>query len=692
MGQDDSINDRPQKELTADTIRLPNFRMIRELGRGGMGVVFLASQVSLEREVAVKVFPATGVKDTNLKRFFREVQLCVTLSHPNVVKLLDAGSTDEWAWLAMECIKGQPLDRWVHANGPMKANQLAAAMEELADALDFVHQNKIVHRDLKPANVMKPDTGGLKLMDFGLGRMESSVTLTDQGAVVGSPRYLAPETVTQGVMDTVTDLYGLGFLFYEISTATRPYDGRSLRETLAGIVKEVLPPPSRLEPSLPAELDRIIMKLLEKNRDQRYQSCQELLADVRKLRASEAFVGTSWETSRPNLDLLGSAADLLKPAVPEPTKPIARPSRKTAVPRVTGSFAVTAPPPAGPSTAKVLGIAAVVGALIGFATIALVRGRRPPPPPPAERSPSAAPVVKPSAPSGKPLAVLVDALAAPLAELEAPQLVEKIEKSEGKRPTAKPALLPDWNRKAADWLLLQPFAENWRKLTSKHDITRVLEDTSHPLEVRRRLYTAALFYLHLDDFVATPGQDPPFGAEALIKPWAQDVDEPGHNKADLKALCLRAPACAEVISNNDELHWYAFYDERGRNDHDPVNLIAGPSKRKYEDEPLPQVDIAGPKRPVSLLALTRFLFLQRYFQLDLRPISPEDGDIQVRTVLIRGRPGVKGNARSLITGTRVSGDLVPPGKYQVRIRAFRMVGEENWGMWLEELRAAVGAP
>src|SRR5256885_2121126 len=113
MTRDDTRNDRPLEDLRPEDIRLPGFRMIRELGRGGMGVVFLAQQASLEREVAVKLFPTKGVKDNNLKRFLREVQLCVSLSHPHVVKLIDAGSTDEWAWLAMEYVTGEPLDRHV---------------------------------------------------------------------------------------------------------------------------------------------------------------------------------------------------------------------------------------------------------------------------------------------------------------------------------------------------------------------------------------------------------------------------------------------------------------------------------------------------------------------------------------------------------------------------------------------------
>jgi serine/threonine protein kinase len=687
-----------QDELSADNIKLPNFTMLRELGRGGMGVVFLARQESLDREVAVKVFPARGVKETNLKRFFREVQLCVALSHPHVVKLLDAGATEEWAWLAMECIQGQSLDRFVLQNGPMRQNQLLATMEELSDALDFCHENKIIHRDIKPANVMKPKVGSLKLMDFGLARGESSMTLTDDGAVVGSPRYLAPETVTAGVMNEVSDLYGLGFLFYEVATATRPYDQRSLRDTLAGIVREKLPAPSRVEPSISPGIDEVIMKLLAKKPEERFQSAKELLEAVRALRSSRDFIGTSWETSRPELNL--SAPDLQPAKVLDPTPPpgttgkipaVNRPSRKVSgVLRSTGSFAVQDMQP--DETKKQIAIAAAVGIAVFGALLLLglwaMRGNPGPTPSPTSPPSSTSSTALASTAAASALEKAVDAFCASLEGRELDQMLDQLQNAVGRRAGDFGSKdRSAWVAKAHEWLRTKPFSTRWREVGALDRPAPLLTDAAVRHELRLRFYHATLFLLHLDDFTADGNTQPLYRAEDVIAPWTTSIAAAGRTRRDGLAFCEKVQAggrCMSVHNRSDEDPWYRFVNHQAADD--PVQIIHAGADKKVQDDPLPVADLPGPYQQVTFLAHTRFLFIDRWFQLDFTPLGRPDGDRRVRTALIRARHVSSRNERDALFGVKVSSDLVPPGRYEITIRAFRLAGEEP-AMWLRELWA-----
>ncbi|MBI4864412.1 MAG: serine/threonine protein kinase, partial [Candidatus Riflebacteria bacterium] len=477
-------------------IEIPDYEIVREIGRGGMGVVYLARQLSLGRHVAVKVMSTASVDASNVARFLREVRLCVALSHPHVVKLLDGGTTDDWAYLAMEYLDGQDLDGWLFDHGPLRAHQLLQGMEELADALDFVHSQEIVHRDIKSANVIVAKVGGLRLMDFGLARAVESTVLTREGHAVGSPRYLAPETFTRGIMDRLTDLYSLGLVFYEMATATRPFDATtSLKDLAQRIIHGDLPPPSQHEREIPKEIDRLVLKLLSTDRAGRFQTSRELLEAIRVLRSSDSFFGTSWETSRPALNLLSD-----QPAVTaEPTRePRAGPpgpaeagTRSGRHRRTTRRQPVTPQPPRRVGLGTLVAMVAAAGLLVGLILRAVVGG--------------APKLVQPSPEANLRLSV-ARRFADSASRIDLARLVKELETQHGGRATPRyssknltPERLAATRQKMTAILARQSFHGPYLDLVARGG--RTLLDGTLPDSLRMSIYEGLLTLSHLDHFL-----------------------------------------------------------------------------------------------------------------------------------------------------------------------------------------------
>jgi serine/threonine protein kinase/tetratricopeptide (TPR) repeat protein len=270
-----------------------HYRIIDKLGEGGMGVVYLAEDKHLARRVAIKFLTST---DHHYRaRFIREARAVSALSHPNIATVHDYGETDDGQpFIVMEFIKGEILSDLLGGQGVtlVRAVEIVAA---IAEALSEAHQQGIVHRDIKPSNVVLTERGQVKVLDFGLVKhlFEAPATSLDLNAdtvystqtrsdvIVGTPLYLSPEQATGKPVDGRSDLFSLGALFYECLTGQSAFSGGSVLEIGAQIIHVTPPPPSQINPSVPAELDRIALKALEKNIDARYQSADDLVKDLK---------------------------------------------------------------------------------------------------------------------------------------------------------------------------------------------------------------------------------------------------------------------------------------------------------------------------------------------------------------------------------------------------------------------------
>jgi serine/threonine protein kinase len=257
----------------------------RELGRGGMGVVYLADDTRLSRAVALKaIAPALGAELAGRKRLQLEARAAGGLSHPSIATVYALDEIDGVLYLACEYVPGEPL-RALLKGGPLAIEQVVDIALQLARALATAHTQGIVHRDIKPENVMRTPSGVIKVLDFGLARLESSSQsgLTQTGAIVGTPAYLSPEQAQGQTADFRTDIFALGVLTYELASGKNPFATPVLAATLARIVNDDPAPLSELQPKSPPALDAFLVRCLRKDPRERYASTQEVVADLERL-------------------------------------------------------------------------------------------------------------------------------------------------------------------------------------------------------------------------------------------------------------------------------------------------------------------------------------------------------------------------------------------------------------------------
>lgn len=263
--------------------RLGDFRIIREIGRGGMGVVFEAEQQSLGRRVALKVLPPNALLDeAQVRRFHREARAAAALHHTNIVPVFGVGEEEGLHYYVMQLIDGEPLDRWVQAGHerPMEARRAAGIVRQIADAVQFAHDHGTLHRDIKPANLLLDRTGNVWITDFGLALLrEREETVTDH--VAGTLRYMAPERF-RGIADEASDQYSLGITLYELVTGTRAFEGSSSGELLHRITQNDPIAARTYAPQLPRDLETIIEKAISKDPGHRYARVGDFAADLQR--------------------------------------------------------------------------------------------------------------------------------------------------------------------------------------------------------------------------------------------------------------------------------------------------------------------------------------------------------------------------------------------------------------------------
>lgn len=257
---------------------LGQFQIIQELGRGGMAVVYKAYQPALQRYVALKVLPRQfAYEEDFVKRFRQEAIAAARLRHPNIVTIYDVGQEGDIQYIVMELLEGQSLARLIRQTGPMPPARVINLISQVAAALDYAHKQGFVHRDIKPGNVMVDASDHATLTDFGIARAMGATRLTQTGAMIGTPEYMAPEQVRGQPVDHRADIYALGIVCYEMLSGRTPFSGDTAT-VLYKQAHEAPPPLPQLAPSTPPAMVAAIARALAKNPDERFQSAGEFAA------------------------------------------------------------------------------------------------------------------------------------------------------------------------------------------------------------------------------------------------------------------------------------------------------------------------------------------------------------------------------------------------------------------------------
>lgn len=265
-------------------LRYGHFEIVRELGHGAMGTVYLARDIMGHRAVALKTLKPEGVDAQELadmkERFFREAESAKQLHHPAIVKVFEAGEDRGTAYFAMELLDGLTLKEFCTKRGTIAVRRAVEIAALVAEALTYAHARNVVHRDIKPENIMILSNGDIKITDFGVAKLMDA-SQTQSGVVLGTPNYMSPEQLIGQKVDGRSDLFSLGVVFYEVLTGVRPFQARNISEMLRLHETCNPPAPSTLRAEVPASVDAITLRALQRDLDDRYQLGELMARDLR---------------------------------------------------------------------------------------------------------------------------------------------------------------------------------------------------------------------------------------------------------------------------------------------------------------------------------------------------------------------------------------------------------------------------
>jgi serine/threonine protein kinase len=297
------------------------YRIVRKLGMGGMANVYLAEDEVLGRRVAIKILNDRHAGDDQfVERFRREAKNAASLSHPNIVSIYDRGEAEGTYYIAMEYLDGRSLKELIVARGPAPIHLAIDYARQILAALRFAHRHGIVHRDIKPHNVLVDGEGRLKVTDFGIARAGAS-QMTEAGSIIGTAQYLSPEQAKGAPVDQTSDLYSVGVVLYELLTGVVPFSGDTPVEIAMKHLSTVPEPPSAKRADIPRDLDMIVMRALAKDPAERYQSAEEMEADLRRVNRGVAISPVTEEAataiiSRPPADVTAITSHAPRPPAP----------------------------------------------------------------------------------------------------------------------------------------------------------------------------------------------------------------------------------------------------------------------------------------------------------------------------------------------------------------------------------------
>ena len=388
--------------------KIGHYTIVSELGRGGMGIVYKAREEALDRFVAIKVLTERLTEDdTYLQRFVREAKAAAGISHPNIVPIYYVGEDNGHPYFVMEYVSGRSLNKILREEGRVGNPRASQMILQAAHGLAAAHDHGIIHRDIKPANLILDDRGTVKIADFGLALPVAAETrLTNTGMLVGTPGYLSPEQCMGEPVDHRTDIYALGVTFYELLAGAPPFRGDSPLALLRQILDEPAPDVTRLNPDVTADTRQVLERMIAKDRNQRYQSCHEIVSDledylvksgIRSMTAGLATraVPVPAPSTRTAQSMEAPTQALTPPPAPKPEaatlivanpEPVTQPDapmveRPTLPPTPIPSAPPPPLPPARSSSAKTLALVAIIFAVLvggGFAAFRALKPATPP--------------------------------------------------------------------------------------------------------------------------------------------------------------------------------------------------------------------------------------------------------------------------------------------------------------------------
>ncbi len=259
------------------------YKVVQEVGKGAMGIVYKAFDPQIDREVALKVLRKDRLTDDEFaQRFFKEAKAIGRLSHPNIVTVYDVGQDHGTIYIAMEFLEGMPLDEAIRDDN-LQITEIGSIGAQIAEALDYAHRKGVIHRDIKPSNIILNSNGRIKITDFGVAQIEDLLTLhqTQAGAIIGTPVYMPPEQINGQSVDGRSDLYALGVILYELLTGAKPFTGENFAAVFASVLSHTPDEPAKIVSDISKGQSNLIMKSISKEPDSRFQTGREMSAALK---------------------------------------------------------------------------------------------------------------------------------------------------------------------------------------------------------------------------------------------------------------------------------------------------------------------------------------------------------------------------------------------------------------------------